>query len=75
MVSVIIPTYKRALYITRAINSVLNQTYDECEVIVVDDNTEGTEDRKAVENIMKQYENNSKVIYLQHKVNKNRCSS
>jgi len=36
-VSVIIPTYNRELLITRAIRSVLNQTYRDFELIVVDD--------------------------------------
>lgn len=36
-VSVIIPTYNRAHLIERSINSVLQQTYDDLELIVVDD--------------------------------------
>ena len=36
LVSVIIPTYARSQYICRAIDSVLNQTYKNIEVIVVD---------------------------------------
>nr|WP_084222192.1 glycosyltransferase [Thermodesulfobacterium hydrogeniphilum] len=36
-VSVIIPTYNRAHLIGRVIQSVLNQTYQDFEVIVVDD--------------------------------------
>jgi len=36
-VSVIIPTYKRAYLLGRAIESVLDQTYQDFEIIVVDD--------------------------------------
>jgi glycosyltransferase involved in cell wall biosynthesis len=36
-VSVIIPTYNRATYISRAIESILSQSYRDFEVIVVDD--------------------------------------
>lgn len=39
LVSVIIPTYNREKTIIRAINSVLNQSYKNLEVIVVDDNS------------------------------------
>ena len=39
-VSVIIPTYNRAATIRRSIESVLEQTYDKLEVIVVDDGSE-----------------------------------
>ena len=37
MVSIVIPTYNRAQYVTLAIDSVLSQTYARREVIVVDD--------------------------------------
>lgn len=71
MITVIIPTYKRAQYINRAINSVLRQTYQDFEIIVVDDNDEDSQDRKVMEEEMKKYKNNKKIIYLKHKKNKN----
>ncbi|MCI6850792.1 MAG: glycosyltransferase family 2 protein [Clostridiales bacterium] len=37
MISVVLPTYNRGRCIARAINSVLNQTYSDIELIVVDD--------------------------------------
>lgn len=39
MISVIIPTYNREKTIKRAVLSVLNQTYKDIEIIVVDDNS------------------------------------
>ncbi len=71
LVSVIIPTYKRPDTLARAINSVLSQTYPKIEVIVVDDNSPDSEGRKLTENVMVEFENNSKVLYIKHPYNKN----
>ncbi len=38
-ISVIIPTYNRAHWLCRAVQSVLNQTYQDFEIIVVDDDS------------------------------------
>lgn len=44
-VSVVVPSYNRRKEVTQAVESVLNQTYDELEVVVVDDGSnDGTKD-------------------------------
>ena len=46
-ISVIIPTYRRAEFLGRAVKSVLSQDYPDIEVIVADDNGPDSPDRKA----------------------------
>lgn len=61
--SVVIPTFNRADFITDAINSVFSQTFEDYELIVVDD---GSQDE--TEKILKQFMNKSnfKFIKINH---------
>ncbi len=64
LVSVIIPTYNRAATIGRTIDSILQQGYDNFEIIVVED---GSNDDTV--SLLKQYTDpRLKIVY--HKVNK-----
>lgn len=71
LVSIIIPSYGGGDFINRAVDSVLSQTYQDIEVIVVDDNGLGTEKQVITGQRMSQYENNPKVKYVCHEVNRN----
>ena len=61
-VSVIIPTYNRAKFIEKTALSVINQTYPNKQVVIVDDgSTDGT--KKVVDKLIKKYGGMVKYIY------------
>jgi glycosyltransferase involved in cell wall biosynthesis len=68
-VSVVIPTYNRDAVVTRAIDSVLTQKYDDFEVVVVDDCS--TDDTRAV---VEGYDDN-RVRYVRHDENQGACAA
>ena len=69
LVSVIITTYSRTDYLVRAIESVLNQTYENLETIVVDDNGKGKH-QEITKQILSKYE---KVKLIAYDENKGAC--
>ena len=58
-VSVIIPNYNHAVYLQQRIDSILNQTYTDFEVIILDDCS--TDNSRQ---IIEQYSNNRKISHI-----------
>ncbi|MFC7193467.1 glycosyltransferase family 2 protein [Halosimplex aquaticum] len=63
-VSVIIPTYNRATLVKRAIQSVLNQTFKDFELIIVDDASDD-ETPEVIDSI-----NDARLEYIRHDLNR-----
>ena len=64
-ISVIIPVYNTEKYFERCINSILNQSYGNLEIIVVNDGSPGNIDR-----IIKDYQQkDSRIVYISHEKN------
>ncbi len=74
-VSVIIPTYKRPHMLARAIASVLNQTWQDFEILVIDDNDPASSHRHETEEFMQQYANEEKVKYIKRSQNGGGCAA
>ena len=64
LVSFIVPTYNRVNYLKRAVNSILNQTYTDLELIIIDDNSEDN-----TENFVKGIKD-SRVKYYKNETNR-----
>ena len=60
-VSVIIPNFNHGIYLKQRINSVLNQTYQDFEVIILDDCS--TDNSKE---IIEQFRNHPKVTHIHY---------
>ena len=72
LVTAIVTSYKRKpAVVERALKSVLNQTYKNIEIIVVDDSPVDYEFRDAVRDTVAKY--GDKVRYIRHKKNMGAC--
>lgn len=69
LISVILPTYNRANVISRSISSILNQTYGNFELIIVDDGS--TDDTEKIINSFK----DERIQYISHETNKGVASA
>src|SRR5690348_1065740 len=70
VVSVILPTYNRASLISRAIRSVLNQTFTDWELLIVDD---GSTD--ATEQLIRSRSADSRIRYMKLPQNVGMCNA
>ena len=68
-VTVIIPTYKRTVdFLSRAVQSVINQTYSNVEIIVIDDSPEDYTERNDIKEYMNSVSNKD-IKYYQNEQN------
>ena len=68
-VTVIIPTYKRTVdFLSRAVKSVINQTYPNVEIIVIDDSPSNYEMRNSIKEYMDTVVNDD-IKYFQNEKN------
>ena len=63
-ISIIIPTYNRSNYVKRAVESVLDQSYENTEIIVIDD-ASVDDTRETIESIK-----DKRIKYIRNKENK-----
>ena len=68
-VSIVLPTYNRARLLRRAVQSILNQTYQNFEVIVVDDCSSDN-----TENVVKSF-CDERIRYIRHERNRGAASA
>jgi len=64
MISVVIPNYNHALYLKKRIDSILNQTYKDFEIILLDDKSQDN----SIE-IIEEYRNNPHVSHIEFNSN------
>lgn len=75
MISIIITTYKRnPEIVARAITSVINQTYKNWELFVIDDSPNDYRERENVKKIVNSFKN-SKISYIQLPKNMGACKA
>lgn len=67
-VSIIIATYHRYDLLPRAVKSALTQTYNNIEVIVVDDNPPESAERAETEKVMSQF-SDPRLLYIKNRKN------
>lgn len=71
LVSIIIPTHNGSGFLSRAIESAIKQTYPNIEIVVVDDNGEGTEEQIKTKKVIESFGSNKNLKYYTYEKNIN----
>lgn len=71
LVTVIMPTYKGADNIEKSVQSVLQQSYKNIELIIIDDNGLNTKEQIKTKEVLSKYKSDKRLIYLIHEKNIN----
>lgn len=65
LVTIGIPNYNYAAFVTHALNAVANQTYSNCEIIIVDD-CSSDNSVEVIENWIKSYQGNFEIAFIKN---------
>ena len=69
LVSIIIPSFGRPQYLSKALDSLLSQSYKNLEIIIIDDN-KNDEDHLKTLNVFNEYSSDSRIIYYHDGINR-----
>ena len=69
-ISIIIPVYNLEKYIEKCIKSIVNQTYSNFELLIIDDNGKGTEEQKETQKGIRKYFKDERVKYYIQEYNR-----
>lgn len=67
LVSVVMPTYGRSEYLPRAVESVLNQTHHNLELVIINDNVIGSDEDIKTQEVIKSYNADPRVVSIKTK--------
>jgi len=74
-VTVVLPTYRRADLVARALDSVRRQTWTDWQLLVVDDNGVGTPDQLATAAVVARFGADPRIAYLPLERNGGACAA
>ena len=74
-VSVVVPTYQRPHMLDGVIACVVEQTFGDWELLIVDDNGEGSTAQSETEAVVDRYRSDARIVYVTHERNRGACAA